>query len=60
MLVAGEERVFFEAAGASLSIEESVLFATPIGAQRTLQIVASGEAAADTVVDWSFTRAGSA
>ena len=58
VLIVGGERISFDAKGASLSVEESVLFATPKGSQRTLQIVLSGDAVPNNSVEWSFTRPG--
>ena len=56
ILSAGGEQITFQTAGGSLAVEESVLFATPIGPQRTLQIVVSGAAVAGAGIVWSFTR----
>ena len=56
LLSAGRETVLFEATAGKVSVEESVLFATPTGAQRTLQIVIAGAAEPDVAIPWSFAR----
>lgn len=55
LLLAGPDVIVFEAS-APFSIEESVLFAAPTGAQATRQIVVSGAAIPDAAVVWSFTK----
>lgn len=56
LLTTGAERISFEAGGAPLDIEESVLFAAPTGAQRSRQIVVSGPAEPGAFIAWSFRR----
>ena len=50
------ERWLFEAAGAPLAVEESVLFASPDGARACEQIVVSGRAEPGAEVQWAFSR----
>lgn len=50
------DRWMFDAGGAAIAIEESVLFAGPHGARACEQIVVHGRAVAGVEVQWAFSR----
>ncbi len=50
------EKWQFSAHGFAIALEESIYFATPQGRQKTLQIVLSGLAQSDLLIDWVLER----
>ena len=49
-------RLLFEAGGFTPRLEESIFFAAPEGARKTMQIVLAGPAKPGTRLRWTFTR----
>jgi uncharacterized heparinase superfamily protein len=49
-------RLLFEAGGFTPKLEESIFFAAPEGARKTMQIVVAGPATPGTRLRWTFTR----